>query len=369
MPEYDISFSSSSSTEAGSFKLLELPKDLCNLLETAIQISNPFSLKVKGQANEDAVLCTNDKTFTMRSVMLSNSVLVVTSPPDGSSDYGVVIRDQVSEIMELTPSVPKLHKLAITSRGREYDEGQEDDDVQADDQGKRLSYEDVRAQIQASDDEFNRALKDRHILNINGKLQPIAPSYLSLLLELILNLLVSLSLPYDGASVEELSSTLADEHEIAKGVSTQVMSWFGNIREGKWSMDINAVSREIGLNILRHHKNTIKKDELLTKWKSIVGDTFGSSVSVSLLSGNYLASASDAELISYFPASALPIEAAPRFADLFLTRSRWKAEEISPFLADIAIDSKERDKLLLKFARAITDAQGVWYTARAQFNA
>lgn len=157
MPEYDISFSSSSSTEAGSFKLLELPKDLCNLLETAIQISNPFrrvpilrlrialthsallpSLKVKGQANEDAVLCTNDKTFTMRSVMLSNSVLVVTSPPDGSSDYGVVIRDQVSEIMELTPSVPKLHKLAITSRGREYDEGQEDDDVQADDQGVRL---------------------------------------------------------------------------------------------------------------------------------------------------------------------------------------------------------------------------------------
>lgn len=116
-------------------------------------------------------------------------------------------------------------------------------------------------------------MKDRHILNINGdqcipdllvstltpshyigKLQPIAPSYLSLLLELILNLLVSLSLPYDGASVEELSSTLADEHEIAKGVSTQVMSWFGNIREGKWSMDINAVSREIGLNILRHHK-------------------------------------------------------------------------------------------------------------------
>jgi sister chromatid cohesion protein DCC1 len=84
--------------------------------------------------------------------------------------------------------------------------------------------------------------------------------------------------------------------------------------------------------------------------------------------GNYLASASDAELLSYFPASALSIDAAPRFADLFLTRSKWKAEEISPFLTDIAIDSKERDKLLLKFARTTTDAQGVWYTTRAQFN-
>lgn len=73
-------------------------------------------------------------------------------------------------------------------------------------------------------------------------------------------------------------------------------------------------------------------------------------------------------MLTYFPASSLPVDAASRFADLFLTRSRWKGEDISPFLADIAINSKERDKLLLKFARGTTDAQGVWYTARAQHN-
>jgi sister chromatid cohesion protein DCC1 len=32
----------------------------------------------------------------------------------------------------------------------------------------RLSYEDARTEIQASDSELDRALKDRHILNING---------------------------------------------------------------------------------------------------------------------------------------------------------------------------------------------------------
>lgn len=62
------------------------------------------------------------------------------------------------------------------------------------------------------------------------------------------------------------------------------------------------------------------------------------------------------------------MDPAPRFADLFVTRSRWRGEEIAPFLSDIAVDSKERDKLLLKFARATTDPQGVWYTARAQYN-
>ena len=135
----------------------------------------------------------------------------------------------------------------------------------------RLSYDDARAKIQASDHELDGALKDRHILNINGlpiivrpgippshfipgELRPIAPSYLSRLLELILNLLVSLSLPRDAAAVEDLCAVLADEHEIPRAVSWQVMSWFGTTREGKWNMDANAVLKEMGVNILRHQK-------------------------------------------------------------------------------------------------------------------
>lgn len=55
-----------------------------------------------------------------------------------------------------------------------------------------------------------------------------------------------------------------------------------------------------------------------------------------------------------------------RFADLFITRERWKAEHIKPYLSDIAVDTKDLDKLLLKFARALTDKDGLWYTARAR---
>jgi sister chromatid cohesion protein DCC1 len=55
-----------------------------------------------------------------------------------------------------------------------------------------------------------------------------------------------------------------------------------------------------------------------------------------------------------------------RFADLFLTRERWKAEDIKPYLSDIAVDTKDLDKLLLKYARASTDKDGLWYTARAR---
>ena len=90
--------------------------------------------------------------------------------------------------------------------------------------------------------------------------------------------------------------------------------------------------------------------------------------------GNYLTSSDTlvdppTALLAYFPSAELPVEPGARFAELFLARPRWKVEEIAPFLADVAVDTKERDKLLLKHARAVTDADGIWYTARAKYSA
>ncbi len=77
----------------------------------------------------------------MRSVVLSNSVLVVT-PPNGSdldfSDDSIVIRDQVNEILELAPTVPRLHKLSAMLRGNEYDEQSAEEDMN-DDQETNVS--------------------------------------------------------------------------------------------------------------------------------------------------------------------------------------------------------------------------------------
>ena len=90
------------------------------------------------------------------------------------------------------------------------------------------------------------------------------------------------------------------------------------------------------------------------------------------LQGNYIVTTNlngGAGPLKYFPSSALPVEPAARFGELFLTRPKWKSEDITPFLTDIAIDSKERDKLLLKYARATTTPDGIWYTARAQYAA
>src|SRR6266550_7485853 len=87
-----------------------------------------------------------------------------------------------------------------------------------------------------------------------GELRPIAPGYLHQVLELLLNVLIALSLPHDATPVDELVSTLANDHEVAHDVTKQVLSWFGEVDAGKWNMDIKAVVKEIGLNLLRRHR-------------------------------------------------------------------------------------------------------------------
>lgn len=66
----------------------------------------------------------------IRSVVLSNAVLVVSRPHDDMSSPSdgdaIVIRDECHEILELLPSVPRIHKLINMLRGMDYDESEED---------------------------------------------------------------------------------------------------------------------------------------------------------------------------------------------------------------------------------------------------
>ena len=121
-----LAFSSTSVKESGNSRLLELPPNLLKSIES--NEDSPLAWAIKGNPADDAVLCTNDKTYSIRSVSLSNSVLVV--GPGEAQDH-IVIRDTNRELLQVTLILPKVHKLVGLLRGREYDEGREelDDDL------------------------------------------------------------------------------------------------------------------------------------------------------------------------------------------------------------------------------------------------
>ncbi|KAI9461279.1 sister chromatid cohesion protein Dcc1 [Lactarius psammicola] len=364
MPEVEIIFSPEQGP-LGSFRLMELPQDLCKLIESS---TGELKLAIKGGADDDAVLCTSERTYNIRSVTLSNSVLVISPPPDadGNSDQ-VVIQDSLGELLELVLTVPRLRRLDTLLKEHEWEEGHEEEDESfGAAKRKRFTVDQVRAELQASEQELAQALKEKHVLILDDVLRPLSPSYLHKILELLLMHLVSQSQPHDAASVQELSQSLEYEHEVKREVTLQRLT----PENTSWSVDVEKVVRQVGLGVLRQHKNDpVPEDEFMAKWNTAVGDTFASSTSLQLLTGNYLCAASpfrSSTMLSYFPRAELPVDPAARFSDLFLTRSRWKADDIEPYLSDIAVDRKDLDKLLLRYARALTDKDGLWYTVRAR---
>jgi sister chromatid cohesion protein DCC1 len=73
-------------------------------------------------------------------------------------------------------------------------------------------------------------------------------------------------------------------------------------------------------------------------------------------------------IIIYFSQSSLPTDPLSRFNELFLMRSKWKEGDIIAFLEDIAVDKKDVDRLLIKFARRSADRDGsVYFTARTGY--
>ena len=90
---------------------------------------------IKGGQEDNAVLCTSENIYNLRSVTLSNSVLLVSpSPHINGSENQVVIQDSLNELLELVPAVPELHRINVLLKEHEWEEGHEDDD---DDDGFR----------------------------------------------------------------------------------------------------------------------------------------------------------------------------------------------------------------------------------------
>lgn len=111
----------------------------------------------------------------------------------------------------------------------------------------------------------------------------------------------------------------------------------------------------------------------MSTWEKEAGDEWAHHIDLPLLSGSYLltdpppsAFAAPCQIIRYFPTHTLTTHVATRFSDLFLTRPRWRPDEMSPFLRGLHPegDTKARDKLIAKFVRVVKEKDGAWWYPR-----
>jgi sister chromatid cohesion protein DCC1 len=75
---------------------------------------------IKGGPENDTVPCTSDKTYNIRSVTLSSSVLLV-SPGSriDERENQLVIQDSLNELLELVPAVPGSNRMNFLLKEQE----------------------------------------------------------------------------------------------------------------------------------------------------------------------------------------------------------------------------------------------------------
>lgn len=243
--------------------------------------------------------------------------------------------------------------------------------------------------------------------NLTGYLRIVSRSYLTEVLKALLAHLDAHALEHDRVPLRAAVDALMRACELRRQVAEAVLtSWFGAPSEanGEACVALDGVSivAFLGLQLLASHAHGKSQplEAFLDRWTAMVGHGLGHHVDAALLQvrhkvlrcaaqsrcfvtcplfqarhlptytgllacfssalqGSFLMhpappaepTALEPASIEYFAASSLSLDVAQRFQQLFRARAQWIFEDLVPFMADVAVDDKKRDALLLKFAR------------------
>ncbi|KAJ3037178.1 Sister chromatid cohesion protein DCC1 [Rhizophlyctis rosea] len=335
------------------YRLLELPKEIASLFETSQQpttdgFDSSPCLIVRGQEADEATLHTHNKTYAIRDVQTSNTLLlakpsahpisdfaqqlaadpsIVTEggtaiteegpslPEWTSSAHVYEIEDCLSNYVELAVILPRVGRLTDVLGGCLYGGPKEERNV---DQSSLQTTETLHDIIQASDAELLQALKDMEALEVDAE-----------------------DMPFDRLTASDAIRLLADsedEEEIPDTVVRHLLKVFSE-------------------------KDSDGEEEENDAWSESVPDVF--SVSLDMLKGIALIEGEGPQrTIRYFPKSALPSDAKGRFAKLFDVKGKWAYDELLPYVDDLAPDRKKLDATLLKFGRSSRVGDMTYYTSR-----
>ncbi|KAL0425479.1 UNVERIFIED_CONTAM: Sister chromatid cohesion protein DCC1 [Sesamum radiatum] len=134
---------------------------------------------LRGQPDEDAVLCTVSKTYAVKFVGTSNSVFLV-PPTDKVSDLcnnkddNMVVASVIKVApgcMELVEVAPKLDKLKLLSQNPYGFSETADMDVSEEREKTRIGlyrWDDLVDRLQASDEELRMGLRSLSAIEIDG---------------------------------------------------------------------------------------------------------------------------------------------------------------------------------------------------------
>ncbi|KAI7898758.1 sister chromatid cohesion protein Dcc1 [Cokeromyces recurvatus] len=154
--------------EKNTYSLIELgSKELQEAFESGKEVI------IKGYADDEAVLCTESKTFLIRQVNTSNSMLLVN---ENHTLNQYTICDDISNTIELKPCLARLNRIDDLLGESLYSGSKNEKELS---KNKTLySYHDLLSIVQASENELLEALEKKGAFQHEGHFRLFERNYL-----------------------------------------------------------------------------------------------------------------------------------------------------------------------------------------------
>ena len=422
---HDVSASSSiarfgADLNAQTYRLFEMDEATLQQL-----LKDDGSLTIKGGRDDDAVLCTADKTYTLRLAESSNSFLLAPErekkrPREEGADNAadnaeppppdvLEIQASASAHLELIRSAPRTGGLLALLSAWPHNGAAEDEPPPVDDDEanlwpeeraapprKRLSLAELEATVQSSRAELFVALQHSRAIEVDGGWCVLDPQLEMDIVECILSLCVEKEWPLNAVPTTEcVQLALAqfpgfDELSVRHCLRTHSMlaaatttcgweEWLAALHNETIELNPAAVSR-FRARALLAECDSWPKDKFLEAWAEALPS--GREVDMTQLDGLAVTlpptpkvqvgkkqkdddEPEEQPRLQGLPLSSLSLVPKERFAALFLLKKKWGLDELLPYVNDLVEPGAAPTKIILKHARSVVANDGsVTYNAR-----
>ncbi|KAA8520390.1 hypothetical protein F0562_014646 [Nyssa sinensis] len=328
---------------------------------------------LRGQPDEDAVLCTRSKTYAVKFVGTSNSVLLI--PPsdqstvcEKSQDFDEIIENDHNkkvvasvikvvpgnlELVEVAPRLDKL-KMLLSENLFGFDDVSEMEDLDGMEKNVKSLYtwDDLIEKVQASDDELRSGLQTLSAVEIDGYWRIVDEKYM----DGILNMLLQNSVLNDwslNALIEDEVVGVLELDGFPRKIALHCLEVYGirvdqDVGRSPWRLDEMRVCVHIARGILRGGK--MKMENFMAEWIRKIPE--GMQANFDMLEGQVLTEKLGIETwVHSFSVSSLPCAPAERFSALFRERSKWEWKDLQPYIRDLSVPGLSSEGLLLKYTR------------------
>jgi sister chromatid cohesion protein DCC1 len=186
-------------------------------------------ITLRGQPDEDAVLCTGSKTYGIKFVGNSNSVFLI--PPSDQTEFCensldcnrkdhdqqvvasvIKVATGSMELFEVAPRLDKL-KLLLSENPYSYQEDTEMEDLEVVEQSNTGLYkwDDLVEKVQASDEELRSELQALSAVEIGGYWRIVDEKYMDTILRMLLHNSVINDWSLDALNEDEVVSMLESD--------------------------------------------------------------------------------------------------------------------------------------------------------------